>query len=72
MIEGQLVDSRGKPRIGRQPYLEGKINGKWFGPTGGQMSNKNGHFDIRAPKGLMGTQLVFIRAQRFRDSKGER
>jgi protocatechuate 3,4-dioxygenase beta subunit len=85
VIEGQFYDSRGKPRLGHEPMLCGRIDVEasadeeqswvkslsklWGGAdqkdrndqgtfyfTNGTM-DKNGHFVIRAPKGLKEAKL---------------
>lgn len=64
VIEGQFYDSKGKPRLGHQPGLWGRMPGKEpSSPTGsyhvyGQM-DANGKFVFRAPKGLERAGLDF-------------
>ncbi len=65
VIEGQYYDSRGKPRSGHEPDLWGRLADKALGDQGVFFStqgdvDRNGHFVIRAPKGLTEARLNVI------------
>ena len=78
VVEGQFYDSQGKPRLGHQPDLVGRLDDKELGDQGDfyfarGVMDKNGRFVLMAPKGLKEAKLSFITnehsAQRVRMTK---